>query len=135
MKRFYLSRVYEDEIEGWVPALYRYRDGELGEKLVYGAWTDLSRGLQFGQVAFAASVLPGMQSDADMILMDDWPLGVTWASVPTARRNQVRDQVNAMGLSFQHQTGMTVRQVLDLIATQIQAGRTCEELNVRDIWG
>lgn len=133
MKRYYLSRIYEDPIEGWVPAFHPYRGPEDAPNLVDGGWTKVSLGVKFGQIGFLSAILPDLQANPDMILFDDWPLGVAWSSVPTNRRNQIRDQVNAMGLSFQHQTGFSVKQVLDLIVVQIQPGRTVEQLNVQDL--
>lgn len=133
MKRYYLARIHEDSEEGWVPSFYGLPASVPNVNNVSGGWTHVGLGLQFGQVGFKQEMLAPMQADPNMILFDDWPLGITWASVPTARRSQIRDAVNAMGLTFKHQTGYTIGQVLDLIVEQIQSGRSCEELNVQDL--
>lgn len=133
MRRFYLARIHVDETEGWVPSFYSLPASVPNVNNVSGGWTNVALGLQFGQVGFKQEMLAPMQADPNMILFDDWPLGITWASVPTARRNQIRDAVNALGLTFQHQTGYTILRVLDLIVEQIQPGQTCERLNVQDL--
>lgn len=133
MLRFFLARVFVDPVEGWVPSFFLLPESRPNINNVSGGWTSVALGLQFGQVGFKQEMLAPMQADPNMILFDEWPLGITWASVPTARRTQIRDAVNAMGLSFQHQTGYSIRQVLDLIVAQIAPGMSCESLNVQDL--
>lgn len=133
MKRFYLSRIFVDEAEGWVPAFFSLRGPENAPNLINGGWTSVAKGVQFGQIGFLTAILPDLQVNSDMILFDDWSLGMQWASVPQPRRIEIRDQVHAFGLTFTVQGQFSILQVLDHIVTQIQPGRSAEVLNVQDL--
>lgn len=134
MRRCYVSTIAVDPEEGWVPAFYHLRGSDpQNPNLVYGGWTSVAKGVQFGQVGFLTSILPDLQGASGMILFDDWPLGMQWASVPLPRRTEVRDQVHAFGLTFTVQGQFSILQVLDHIVEQIQPGRTAELLNVQDL--
>lgn len=135
MQRFFVSRIYEDPIEGWVPAFWQYRGTDQSPNLVHGGWTNVGLGLTFGQVGFVSSILADMQGNSDMLLMDDWPLGMQWASVPLPRRTEVRNTVHAFGLTFTVQGQFSILQVLDHIVEQIKPGQTAELLNVQDMAG
>lgn len=134
MRRFYLSTIAVDEEEGWVPAFYGLRGSNpQAPNLVYGGWTSVSKGVQFGQVGFLTDILADLQVTSSMILFDEWSLGMQWASVPLPRRTEIRDKVQAFGLTFTVQGQFSILQVLDHIVGQIQPGRTAELLNVQDL--
>jgi hypothetical protein len=134
MRRFHLSSIYVDEEEGWVPVFYPLRGSDpQNPNLISGGWTSVSKGVQFGQVGFLTSILPDLQATSGMILFDDLPLGMQWASVPLPRRTEIRDQVHAFGLTFTVQGQFSILQVLNHIVEQIQPGRSAEMLNVQDL--
>lgn len=100
----------------------------------YRVWSNDESDLCVCQAAFES--LEGMLADAESVVIDQLPLGVSWGSVPQARRNQLTPAIKALGfVDFDPRTTDSVKTVIESLVHFVRPGVNIEIGGVPDPWG
>ena len=135
MKRWFLAKLdfYEEpENEGGalVPKTNLHTTSN-GGPINTRIWSRPGFGWCFGQLA--TDTLTSMNADPDIYILPDASLDISWSTVPSGKRTEVKNRVADAGFNFTGiKTSNTIREILQHLKKQVQIDDDIESGDVKD---
>ena len=79
--------------------------------------------------------LSTVSQDPAVFILDDVPLGVSWGSIPQARRDVIAAAIRSFGFTFAAHGTWPMKQVIEHVVHQVQPGVNIEFVDIIDPWG
>lgn len=133
MKRWFFTTLQLNADQERVPLVAPYTNPADPTAPKLNLYSDEISDMCCGLAAFPN--LAAVSQDPGIFIFDDVPLGVQWATIPQARRNEIAAAIRAFGFSFAAHGTWSIKQVIEHVVHQVQPGADIEASDIFDPYG